>query len=221
MLDGAARGIVDLDRIRRHWPDMLRIAGSIHTGQVSAYDFLRVLSTGGNLTQLGEALAGYGRIFKTRHVLTFVDDEPYRRQIKGMRNLNEGRHDLARHVFHGRRGELHLAYHEGMEDQLGALGLVLSCITLWNTLYLDLALAGLRAKGYPGRGEVDEDELFRVVEQQRAITEAAARTTRKARRDAARRSATPPARTPDLPGPPPIDAPPGPAAQPFAEVEEW
>ncbi|MBB4752894.1 hypothetical protein BJ964_007055 [Actinoplanes lobatus] len=43
------------------------------------------------LTQLGEALAGYGRIFKTLHVLTFVDDEPYRRQIKGIRNLNEGR----------------------------------------------------------------------------------------------------------------------------------
>ena len=68
-LNATARGIVDLDRIRRHWPDMLRIAGSIHTGQISAYDALRVLSTGGNLTQLGEALAGYGRIFKTLHVL--------------------------------------------------------------------------------------------------------------------------------------------------------
>ena len=28
-------------------------------------------------------------------------------------------------------------YHAGMEDQLGALGLVLNCITLWNTVYLD------------------------------------------------------------------------------------
>lgn len=66
---------------------------------------------GGNLTQLGEALAGYGRIFKTLYVLCFVDDEPYPRQIKGMRNLNEGRHDLARHVSDGRRDELHRAYH--------------------------------------------------------------------------------------------------------------
>ena len=39
-----------------------------------------------------------------------------------MRNLQEGRHDLARHVFHGRRGDLRRAYHDGMEDQLGALG---------------------------------------------------------------------------------------------------
>src|SRR4051794_32225160 len=36
-----------------------------------------------------------------------------------------------------------------MEDQLGALGLVLNCITLWNTLYLDHALDALRAQGYP------------------------------------------------------------------------
>lgn len=36
-----------------------------------------------------------------------------------------------------------------MEDELGALGLVLSCITLWNTVYLDAALAQPRADGYP------------------------------------------------------------------------
>jgi hypothetical protein len=30
--------------------------------------------------------------------------------------------DLARHVCHGRLGDLRRAYHEGMEDQLGALG---------------------------------------------------------------------------------------------------
>jgi hypothetical protein len=33
----------------------------------------------------------YGRIFKTLHVLTFVDDPHLRRQLKAMRNLQEGR----------------------------------------------------------------------------------------------------------------------------------
>lgn len=71
-----------------------------------------------------------------------------------MRNLNEGRHDLARHIFHGRKGELHQAYRTGQEDQLGALGLVLNCGTFWNTVYVDRALAELRAQGYP---VLDED----------------------------------------------------------------
>jgi TnpA family transposase len=149
----AARGKIDLGRVRAHWPDLLRLAGSIHTGAVSAHDVLRMLAHGGNPTQLGDALAHYGRIFKTLHVLSYVDQAPYRAQIKGMRNLQEGRHDLARHVFHGRRGDLRRAYHEGMEDQLGALGLVLNCITLWNTVYLDAALTQLRDEGYPVRDE--------------------------------------------------------------------
>ena len=103
------RGKIDLGRVRAHWPDLLRLAGSIHTGAVSAHDVLRMLSRGGNPTQLGEALAHYGRIFKTMHVLSYVDQAPYRAQIKDMRNLQEGRHDLARHVFHGCRGDLRRA----------------------------------------------------------------------------------------------------------------
>jgi TnpA family transposase len=111
-LDATARGRIDLARVRRHWPDILRLVASIHTGAISAYDAMRMLQHGGNPTQLGEALAHFGRIFKTLHVLAYVDLPPYRREIKGMRNLQEGRHDLGRHVFHGRKGELYQAYHE-------------------------------------------------------------------------------------------------------------
>ena len=38
-------------------------------------------------------------------------------------------------------------YREGQEDQLGALGLVLNAVVLWNTRYMDLALGQLRARG--------------------------------------------------------------------------
>ncbi len=148
-LNAAARGKIDLGRIQRQWPDIVRVVASIHTGAVPAYDILRVLAPGGTPTQLGDALAHYGRIFKTLHVLSYVDDEPYRREIKGMRNLQEGRHDLARTMFHGRKGELRHGYRDGMEDQLGALGLILNTITLWNTVYLDHAIQQLRATGYP------------------------------------------------------------------------
>ncbi len=146
-LGPAARGRIDLDRVRAHWPDMLRVVGSVWT--VPAHDVITVLSRGGNLTQLGDAIAHYGRIFKTLHVLSFVDDEPYRRGIKAMRNLQEGRHALARHIAHGHAGELRQGYQAGMEDQLGALGLVLKCVTLWNSVYLDAAVTELRAQGYP------------------------------------------------------------------------
>ena len=54
---------------------------------------------------------------------------------------------VARTIFHGQRGELRQRYREGQEDQLGALGLVVNAVVLWNTRYLDAALAKVRASG--------------------------------------------------------------------------
>jgi hypothetical protein len=45
-----------------------------------------------------------------------------RRYIGRHLTRHESRHKLARHVFHGRKGQLRQAYREGMEDQLGAQG---------------------------------------------------------------------------------------------------
>jgi hypothetical protein len=36
---------------------------------------------------------------------------------------------------------------------LGALGLVLNMIVLWNTIYMDAALTQLRSEGYPVKDE--------------------------------------------------------------------
>mgnify|MGYP001392228445 CR=1 FL=1 len=44
-------------------------------------------------------------------------------------------------------------YREGQEDQLGALGLVLNMIVLWNTIYIEAALDQLRQEGYMVKDE--------------------------------------------------------------------
>ncbi|WP_405914270.1 Tn3 family transposase [Streptomyces sp. NBC_00963] len=134
---GAARGRVDLVRIERHWKDILRIIGSIHTGAVRAYDIIRMLSRDGRPTPLGDAIAHYGRIAKTLHILRLADEPAYRRKIKVQANLQEGRHALARKIFHGKSGQLYQRYQDGMEDQIGALGLVLNALVLFNTRYME------------------------------------------------------------------------------------
>jgi len=65
----------------------------------------------------------------------------------------ERRHGLARVIFHGQRGELRQRYRVGQEDQLGALGLVLNCVVLWNTRYLDAAINHLTEQGQEIRTE--------------------------------------------------------------------
>ena len=67
----------------------------------------------------------------------------------GQLNVTEARHRIARKIFFGQRGELRQHYREGMEHQLGALGLALNAVVLFNTLYIDAAVKQLAADGFP------------------------------------------------------------------------
>jgi TnpA family transposase len=146
-LGGLARQRVNIPRIERNWDDLLRVAGSLKMGAVSASELVRGLQGGGRPSTLGRAIGEVGRAAKTLYLLNYLDDEAYRRRILTQLNRGESRHGVARAIFHGQRGELRQRYREGQEDQLGALGLVVNAVVLWNTRYLDAALAQARASG--------------------------------------------------------------------------
>ena len=153
VLNGLARQQVNTSLIEEQWDDMLRIAGSLKLGTVSALEIMRVLQRGGTPSRLGKAIAEAGRVAKTLYLLNYVDDETYRRRILTQLNRGESRHSLARAVFHGQRGEVRQRYREGQEDQLGALGLIVNVIVLWNTLYMEAAIQHLRQQGIDVRPE--------------------------------------------------------------------
>jgi TnpA family transposase len=157
-LNALARQRVNLGLIAAHWDDLLRLAGSLQLGRVPATGIMRTLQVGDRPTRLAQALAEFGRIDKTLHTLTYLDDENQRRCTLTQLNRGEGRHRLARAVFHGKRGELRQPYREGQEDQLGALGLVLNVMVLWNTIYMEAALEQLRQNGHP----VQDEDLARL-----------------------------------------------------------
>ncbi len=148
-LNSVARHRVNLSLISENWADMVRLAGSLMAHRVKASEVMRVTQADGRPTTLGRALADYGRIAKTLHLLAWVDDPAYRRAVGIRLNVGEGRHSLARKMFFGQKGEVRQRYREGQEDQLSALGLVVNMVTLWNTRYTDLALRQLRAAGHP------------------------------------------------------------------------
>jgi TnpA family transposase len=148
-LNQIARHKINMDLLVRHGDDLLRLAGSLKLGLVHATSMMRTLQVGDRPTRLAQAVAEFGRIDKTLHILTMMDDESKRRRTRPQLNRGEARHKLARVVFHGKRGELRQHYREGQEDQLGTLGLVVNIIVLWNTLSIDAALEQRRREGYP------------------------------------------------------------------------
>ena len=125
----------------------------------TASDLMRALrSHTRHLATLGQAIAQIGRAPKTIHCLDYCSDLNYRRRVIGQLNRGEGRHDLCREVFHGGQGEMRQPYREGMEEQVGALGLVANCIILYNTLYTQRVIEKLRAHGH----QITDEDLRRL-----------------------------------------------------------
>jgi TnpA family transposase len=63
-LNGIARHRVNTELIARHWDHLLRVAGSLKLGVVSAHDLMRTFQGSGRGSSLARALAEYGRIGK-------------------------------------------------------------------------------------------------------------------------------------------------------------
>src|SRR5260221_3369908 len=139
-LNGIARHRINTKLIAEHWDDLLRLAGSLKLGVVQATSVIRTLQIGDQPTKLAQAVAELGRIDKTIHALTYIDDETKRRRILNQLNKGEDRHKVARAVFYGKKGELRQRYSEGQEDQIGALGVVVHMIVLWNTHFINAAI---------------------------------------------------------------------------------
>ena len=157
-LDRLARHRISHELIIEQWEDILRVAGSLSTGTVRASELLRVLQGGGNPSRLGRAIAELGRLPKTLHLLSWIDSEEHRRQTSIGLTRHEGRHSVARIIFHGNHGQLRQPYRDGQEDQLGALGFALNALVLWNAQYLDDAISHLRATGH----DIADEDIERL-----------------------------------------------------------
>lgn len=133
---------------------MLRVAGSLTLDEVRGHDLIRMLSRDGKPVGLGDAFAHYGRIFKTLHLLQFVSDgDTGARSAPSSTSPRPATASLGR-SFSGSAAKLRQHYREGMEDQLGALGLALNAVVLFNSLHIDAAVKQLAADGFPVTDEL-------------------------------------------------------------------
>ena len=91
-------------------------------------------------------------------MLGYLDSKEKRRRILTQLNRQELRHRLARRVCYGDRGEIRKVYRQEQEEQLGALGLTLNAIALWNTTYSQAALDQLTREGW----DISQADMARV-----------------------------------------------------------
>jgi len=138
---------VNLKLIIAHWDEILRLATSIDHGTVTASLMLRKLGAYPRQNGLAVALREVGRLERTLFLLQYLSSLELRRRIHVGLNKGEARNALARAVFFHRLGELRDRTHENQRHRACGLNLVVAAIVLWNTVYLERAVAALRESG--------------------------------------------------------------------------
>ena len=137
---------------------MLRLAGSLKLGWVTASLVIQKLQASSRKSRLARALQEYGRLIKTLHALSWYESEEKRRWANRQLNKGEAVHALKAHVSVGNRGVLRRKTAEGLQHQVGCLNLLTNAIILWNSVYMGEALSQLELEGQ----EVNPEDLQHI-----------------------------------------------------------
>jgi len=144
VLEPMIAGRINVELIRAHWLEILRIIASIRTGTVTASLIMRQLASYPRQNGVAAALRELGRMERTLFTLDWIDDPELRRTTGQELNKGEARNSLARAVFLHRLGEIRDRTYENQQHRASGLNLVVTAIILWNTRYLERAVAILR-----------------------------------------------------------------------------
>ena len=137
-------GPINVALIRAYWADILRIVASLCAGTVTASVIIRQLASHPRQNGIAAALRELGRMERTLFTLDWIEDPELRRSTGQELNKGETRNSLARAVFIHRLGEIRDRTYENQQHRASGLNLVVTAIVLWNTRYLERAVAGLR-----------------------------------------------------------------------------
>lgn len=137
-------GNLNLKAIEERFEEVKRMVVSTAQGTVTVSLLLRKLAAYPRQNGIALALREMGRIERGIHTLKWLRQPAFRRRVGAGLNKGEARHKLARAVFFNRLGEVRDRAFEDQQNRASGLNLVMQAITVWNTVYIERAVAELR-----------------------------------------------------------------------------
>ncbi len=130
------------------WLEMLHISSSLRLGTVTPPVFLQRLAQYPRQNRWAKTLKEIGRIERTLFSLDWIQDKLLRQQVHQALFKGEARNALSRAVCIHRLGRIHDRSLQDQQYRASALNLVVSAITVWNTIYIEKAVQHLRKDGW-------------------------------------------------------------------------
>lgn len=154
-LEPLLSGTLNQGLIVRHWDDLLRVAGSIKLGWVTASLLIGKLQSYPRQNQLTRAFQEYGRLEKTLFIVRYLASEEYRRRINRQLNKGERLHALRQFLLFANEGKLRRRHLDEQINQASCLNLMTNAVITWNTVYMQRVIETLRAEGH----RIDDADL--------------------------------------------------------------
>jgi TnpA family transposase len=152
-------GTINRWLIVSQWDELLRLAGSLKMGYVSASLLIAKLQAFPQKNAVAQALIEYGRLVKSLFILRYLESEQAQHRIETQLNKGENLHSLRKYIFYGNHGEVRKRQSEDSLNQVSCLNLVVNCCVVWNTIYMQAVIAQVRAEGI----EVEESDLVHLA----------------------------------------------------------
>ena len=143
------KGRINRQRVLEGWDDMLRAAGSMKLGHVTASLLVQKMQAYPQQNALVQALQEYGRLVRTLHVLRWYANTDDRRRVMRQLNKGEALHDLRAYLMIANKGQLRRKRGDELVNQASCLNLVTNAVIVWNTVYMAEVVAQLKREGYP------------------------------------------------------------------------
>jgi TnpA family transposase len=140
------------------WPDIQRLVASIRVGSALPSHLVGKLAARPRQGGLARALHELGRLERTLFTLDLLRSPALRHEIQTGLNKGEAGNNLRKAVFFNRLGQIRDRAYESQQHRARGLNLLVAAIVLWNTRYLEAAIAALR-----GQGRVIPDALLAHV----------------------------------------------------------
>jgi TnpA family transposase len=136
-------GTLDVAHLTADWTELLQLATSIRSGTSTASPMLRRLPAYSRQKGLAVALRGLDRLKRTLFTLDWLRNPTLRRRANAGLNKGEARNALVRAIFFNRLGEMWDRSFDSQVFRASGLNLPVWVDILWDTRYLEAALAEL------------------------------------------------------------------------------
>ena len=137
---------INLEHLETHWDEILRLVCTIKLGYSKASTLFRRLNSYSKQHPLYKALKDLGRLYKTKYVYQYMDDELIRKTVSGSLSKIESSNNFSKAITVGNNQELIWATRREQLIAEGCKRLIANAVNAYNLLLLSEKLMQTRSQ---------------------------------------------------------------------------